>query len=808
MTRWNNPWWPPDPHRTPRSVAICVAMLLGVGHQLRGQVSHTLGTPLPIDVIVSLRGHNARSPINLSPDGEWIAHTIEGDGTIPRDSVSRRYSATGFPFAEGDSRMEATLSNTRTAEVIRLGDASSASWAPVWSPDGNRVAFYSDEGGEAGVWIWDRTTRTATRFPHVIARPLFGFERIEWLPDNHRLLVKILPMGQTVAQANAVERVTGQPAVPTPGVQPGSPAVTVRRFDPRDAVDSSTNDTRAPRYTPAEMMRWAEVDLAILDLRTESVRRVVEQVAVRAYARSPDGRYVAYTISKGGEQGSQQPIFDLVVHDLAGGQSRTLVTNTRLGYGIEWSWSPDSRTIALISSGQLGSGEIVMYNVANGAERSLKRDDIPPLSTGEGEYPPLWDARGENLYAVGDSSLWRVNIASGTGTRVSHIPGWQVRSPVWQYGSSTIWSSDNGRTVWVTARRSDGARSGIYAVDSRTGHTRPVVDEPNTYYSVFNVAASNATGEIAFVSAGQQSLPEIWMLDTKRGQTRQASHINAALDRYPLGDARVIDWQTTDGQPLRGARLLPPGYEAGMRVPLVVWVYGGDMGSRSVNRFGLTGIGAAFNMHVLATRGYAVLYPDAPVREGMTMADHFRTVMPGVDAAIEQGFADPDRLAVMGQSYGSYSTLSLITQTTRFKAAVITAAVIHPDLVAAYLESIGYYERGQGNMGGTIWEYRDRYRYNSPIFLFDRIETPLLIGQGERDGDLVPSDAIFNALERLGKPVEYRVYQGEGHVITQRANVIDFWQRRLEFLADRLDLVVDSSGAVVFAGGRAKSRAH
>jgi dipeptidyl aminopeptidase/acylaminoacyl peptidase len=188
------------------------------------------------------------------------------------------------------------------------------------------------------------------------------------------------------------------------------------------------------------------------------------------------------------------------------------------------------------------------------------------------------------------------------------------------------------------------------------------------------------------------------------------------------------------------------------------------------------------------------------------MEDLMGTVMPGVNAAIDQGYADPDRLAVMGQSYGSYSTLALITQTTRFKAAIITAAVLHPDLFADYLASIGYYEKGQGNMHGTIWEKRDQYFRNSPIFLFDRIETPLLIGQGENDGRLIPSDAIFTALERLGTSAEYRLYEGEGHVITQRPNVLDFWIRRLDFLSQNLDLTLDAKGRVVFEGGRAKGR--
>jgi hypothetical protein len=80
-----------------------------------------------------------------------------------------------------------------------------------------------------------------------------------------------------------------------------------------------------------------------------------------------------------------------------------------------------------------------------------------------------------------------------------------------------------------------------------------------------------------------------------------------------------------------------------------------------------------------------------------------------------------------------------------------------------------------------------------------------LIGQGSTDGRLIASDAIFAALQRLGKPAEYRVYKGEGHVISQTPNVLDFWKRRLDFLAQYLDLTVDGKGAIVFENGKAKS---
>ncbi|MGH9371726.1 MAG: alpha/beta hydrolase family protein, partial [Vicinamibacterales bacterium] len=312
----------------------------------------------------------------------------------------------------------------------------------------------------------------------------------------------------------------------------------------------------------------------------------------------------------------------------------------------------------------------------------------------------------------------------------------------------------------------------------------------------FNLDVNDATGDIVFATRDQRHPTDLWRFSTRQPGVMQVTRLNEHLDGYELGVTRLIEWTGTEGQKLRGALLLPPGYREMQRLPLVVWVYGGANGSANVNTFGLAGQTATLNMQVLATRGYAVLFPDAPVREGRAMSDVMNSVMAAVDAAIQQGYADPERLAVMGQSYGAHSVLSLIVQSRRFKAAIISAAVTHPDLFSAYTEmtatgeavSAGYFEQGQGRMGGTPWQFPDRYRDNSPLFLFDRVETPLLIGQGEKDGRLLGADAVYVALQRLGKKVEYRIYENEGHVINRKANVIDFWKRRLEFLDEFLSV--------------------
>jgi len=232
----------------------------------------------------------------------------------------------------------------------------------------------------------------------------------------------------------------------------------------------------------------------------------------------------------------------------------------------------------------------------------------------------------------------------------------------------------------------------------------------------------------------------------------------------------LIEWRSLDGDLLHGALLLPSNYEEGKRYPLIVWVYGGSTGSDHLSHFGLAD-GAPFNLQLLATRGYAVLFPDAPQHLGTPMVDLAKAVLPGVDKVIEMGIADANRLGVIGHSYGGYSALSLIVLTKRFKAAVVESGT--GNLLGEYGElgkdgtafGISIAELGKGLMGGTPWEFRERYIENSPLFFLDRVDTPVLLVHGGEDTTVGPflADEVFVGLRRLGKEVEYAKYLGEGH---------------------------------------------
>jgi dipeptidyl aminopeptidase/acylaminoacyl peptidase len=271
---------------------------------------------------------------------------------------------------------------------------------------------------------------------------------------------------------------------------------------------------------------------------------------------------------------------------------------------------------------------------------------------------------------------------------------------------------------------------------------------------------------------------------------------NEFLRDVAEGDFRPIDYTSLNGAPLKGWLMLPYGYEPGKRYPLLVWVYEGTLYGKTPP--GDEGIDSydALNLQIPAAKGYAVLFPSMPhASEGVPEDPLLRLpegVLPAVDRAVEEGFADPDRLYLIGQSFGGFSTYGLVTQTQRFRAAVALAGL--SDLISLYGQFDARYrytdypqenlfmqallERGQVGLGGPPWSNWNRYIRNSPIFYVDRVQTPLLIIQGDMDYvDLQQGEEFFTSLYRQGKRAQFVRYWGEGHAPQSPANIRDMWSR-------------------------------
>jgi len=364
-------------------------------------------------------------------------------------------------------------------------------------------------------------------------------------------------------------------------------------------------------------------------------------------------------------------------------------------------------------------------------------------------------------------------------------------------GRGALWSPDNGLSTIFVAFDEGSKRFRFVRVNLRSSQSSLLMNigQTNEHIAGDLVGTVSSDGrQFVYFSQDSQHDWDLWLTGADFKNPQHLTHINPQFDRYLLGAARLIEWRSADGDSLHGALLLPAGYREGKRYPLIVWVYGGEYGSDQVEKFGL--LDGPFNLQLFATRGYAVLFPDSPQHLGTPMVDLAKTVLRGVDKVIEMGIADPDRLGVMGHSYGGYCVLSLIVQTKRFKAAM--AADGFGDIVAAYgqmdKDGSAFHtstaEHGQDLMGGTPWEFRDRYVENSPIFFLDRAETPLLIVHGAEDTTVSPflGDEVFVALRRLGKEVEYAKYEGEGHSPSEwsYANQLDFCERMIAWFHNHL----------------------
>jgi dipeptidyl aminopeptidase/acylaminoacyl peptidase len=154
---------------------------------------------------------------------------------------------------------------------------------------------------------------------------------------------------------------------------------------------------------------------------------------------------------------------------------------------------------------------------------------------------------------------------------------------------------------------------------------------------------------------------------------------------------------------------------------------------------------------------------------------------------IDMGIADPDKLGVHGTSYGGYATVLLFTQTDRFKAAVNVSGKV--DMVSFYTDSprLGVRnthapEKSQDRIGGTLWEYPERYLEHSAILQADRIKTPLLNITGDQDPNVPSSQSreIYYALRRLDRDVEWVRYVNGAHRPPNSASeAIDFETRIL-----------------------------
>jgi dipeptidyl aminopeptidase/acylaminoacyl peptidase len=290
--------------------------------------------------------------------------------------------------------------------------------------------------------------------------------------------------------------------------------------------------------------------------------------------------------------------------------------------------------------------------------------------------------------------------------------------------------------------------------------------------------------KIVTVAEGANAPSEAFCLTLTEQSTDAWTPLTALNSELVPASAPVwesLTWKSFDGCEIEGILVLPPGRPA-EGLPLVLLLHGGPTSAWSFqwSNFGLPGL--------WATAGYAVLMPNPRGSAGYGQAfaranvhdiggGELQDVLAGVDALIERGVADEQRLGVTGASHGGYLTNWAITQTSRFAGAIPIAASCNR-LSKYNTGNIGYLE--ELFYDPDPYDLSGRVLSRSPIVHVRNVRTPTLIVHGERDRCVPVSQAyeMYAGLARLGTvPVELVVYPREGHGIAERDHRIDFWLR-------------------------------
>ena len=445
-------------------------------------------------------------------------------------------------------------------------------------------------------------------------------------------------------------------------------------------------------------------------------------------------------------------------------------------------WSPDSRFIAFEHQPMPGAdywtkGDISEIEVESATVRSL-------AATGAAEASPRYSPDGRFLAFVrsSDPPRWardeRVVLLPRQGGPPRPLPP----SPDESF-SLLGWSADSSRLLFAEAR---GATQALYVMPI-DGPARPLYQPARGTLLGANL---NARGtHVGLAQESSTEAPEAFLLALAGGAPVRVSSANLDLPKLPLGETKLVTWKAKDGLEIEGLLTYPVGYESARKYPMVLLIHGGPAGvftDTFIARWGL------YPIATFAARGCAVLRPNPRGSSGYGLRFRranlndwggmdYEDLMAGVDQVIKMGVADPDRLAVMGWSYGGFMTSWVVTHTHRFKAAAVGAGVTNLWSFTGTADISGFLP---DYFSGQPWDNFAAYQKHSPMSFVKGATTPTLILHGEADVRVPISQGyeLYNALKQQGVVTKMVVYPRTPHGPREPKFLLDIMQRHLDWV--------------------------
>jgi dipeptidyl aminopeptidase/acylaminoacyl peptidase len=340
----------------------------------------------------------------------------------------------------------------------------------------------------------------------------------------------------------------------------------------------------------------------------------------------------------------------------------------------------------------------------------------------------------------------------------------------------------------LRAENDDTHDSGFFRVSFRPSWTGGAPEKLVMEAKNFTLPAKARDADVFLTTASTfRDYPDLLVTDHAFREFHKVSDADPQLAGLSWGSAEMIHYSNTDGVPLDAILYKPENFDPAKKYPLLVYIY--ERLSQGIHNFIEPRPQHSINVSYYVSNGYLVLEPDIAYRLGYPGQSALNCVLPAIQAVINKGGVDEKSVGIQGHSWGGYQVAYMVTRTNRFRAAAAGAPVA--DMISAY-DGIRWgpgiprqfqYERTQSRIGGSLWEYPLRYVENSPVFLADRITTPLLLLHNDSD-DAVPwtqGIEFYLALRRLNKEAYMFSYNGEFHALRRRPDQKDYTLRLQQF---------------------------
>ena len=472
--------------------------------------------------------------------------------------------------------------------------------------------------------------------------------------------------------------------------------------------------------------------------------------------------------------------FDLYQYD-AQSLERELVYQNDVGYSIG-AVSPDGNLVALNKTNTRDDSDIYLFD--------RKSDKVTHATPHEGDvnYRAMtFSPDGKDLFIVTDagrdfSYLLKHQLSSGEREVVAQ-PDWDI---------TFAGFSKNGKYFLYGINEDGKSVLKVFESETMKEVALPEVGEANI--TSFNF--SNDEAHVGMYLSSDKAPGDLYYMGLEAEETadpvKLTDSLNPEINPDDLVEGEIVRFQSFDGLEVPGILYKPLQANADNRVPALVWVHGGPGGQ---SRIGYRGL-----IQFLVNHGYVVYAINNRGSSGygkkfeqLDNRNHGKNdlmdCVTSKQMLIDTGYVDPSRIGIIGGSYGGYMTLAALTfQPEAFEIGVDIFGISNWHRTVQSMPP--WWESQRKSLEKELGDFDDEayFKSISPLFHSEQIVRPLMVLQGANDPRVIQkeSDDIVAAVKKNGVPVEYIVFEDEGHGFRKKANQLRGYRAILEFCDEHL----------------------